>query len=277
MKQKLTLLVLVLAACGRGDQDRSKITIKGSDTMIILGGRWAETYMKSRPGAIVQVTGGGSGTGIAALIDGATDICQSSRPMKDKERADCKAKRGKEVVEIEVALDGLAVYLHESNPVGEITIDQLRDVYTGKTTTWDALGGPAGPIVVYSRENNSGTYMYFKEHVLKEADFHAKVQTLSGTSQVANAVSKDSKSIGYGGIAYSKGIKAIKVKKDADSPGVVPTLQTVVSGEYPISRKLYFYTAGEPEGAVKAFIDWTLSAEGQKVVETVGYYPLPRK
>jgi phosphate transport system substrate-binding protein len=277
MKNTRFVLALVLSACGQGDQ-RAKITIKGSDTMVILGQRWAESYMQQNAGVTVQVTGGGSGTGIAALIDGATDICQASRPMKDKERDSAKQKRGKDVVEIPVALDAVAIYLNESNPLAELTLDQIKSVYTGKIKTWDELGWTGGgPIVTYGRENNSGTYVYFKEHVLGNADFNERVQTLPGTSSVANAVSKDKRAIGYGGIAYLKGIKAIKAKKDAASPGVEPAIVAVVSGDYPISRKLFFYTSGAPEGATKAFIDWVLSPDGQKVVDQVGFYPLPGK
>jgi phosphate transport system substrate-binding protein len=272
----LSSLCALALSCD-GPTERQRITIKGSDTMVILGQRWAERYMEGHPDTAVQVTGGGSGTGIAALISGSTDICQSSRPMKDKERQDVKSKQGKDVVEFAVALDGLALYCHESNPVTELTIEQIRDVYTAKITTWDDLGFTGGgAIVTYSRENSSGTYMYFKEHVLKDADFHERVQTLPGTSNVVNAVSKDPKSIGYGGIAYSKGIKAIKVKRDAAAEGLEPTMENVVSGVYPISRKLFFYTAGTPSPAVQSFIDWILSPEGQKIVETVGYYPLPK-
>lgn len=272
----LSTLCLLTLSCD-GSTERRRITIKGSDTMVLLGQRWAERYMEGHPDTAVQVTGGGSGTGIAALISGSTDICQSSRPMKDKERQDVKTKQGKDVVETAVALDGVALYCHESNPVTGLTVEQIRDVYTGKLTRWDEVGwAGGGAIVVYGRENSSGTYMYFKEHILKDADFDARVQTLPGTSNVVNAVSKDPKSIGYGGIAYSKGIKAIKVKKDAADEGLEPTMENVVSGAYPISRKLFFYTAGAPSAEIQSFIDWTLSAEGQKIVETVGYYPLPK-
>lgn len=270
MKQWTFLGLALLAAC---DDRGTTVTIKGSDTMVILGQRWAETYMSGHPGVTVQVTGGGSGTGIAALINGSTDICQASRPMKEKERAETKQKRGKDVIEFEVALDGIAVYVHESNPFQEITLEQLRDIYLGKITSWEPLGGK-GPIVVYGRDNSSGTYEYFKEHVLDKADFYEKVQTLPGTANVVNAVSKEAQAIGYGGIAYSKGVRAIRVRgKDG---AFEPTIENVVSGKYPISRRLYFYTAGQPEGDVKAFIDWVRSAEGQAVVKQVGYYPLPK-
>lgn len=282
----LTLVVSALISCRRepsggreGTSNRSnRITIKGSDTMVILGQRWAEHYMQRKPGTVtVQVTGGGSGTGIAALINGATDICQASRPMKETEKQQVKSRTGKEVKEIPVALDGVAIYVNESNPLSDITLTQIKGIYTGKLANWKELGGANAQIIAYGRENNSGTYMYLKEHVLENQDFAPGVQTLPGTAAVVNAVSKDVRSIGYGGIAYGKAIKALKVKKDSNSPAVEPSLENVVKGSYPISRYLYFYTAGEPEGEIKAFTDWVLSDEGQKVCQEVGYYPLPKK
>jgi len=255
-------------------QGRS-ISIKGSDTMVILGQRWAEVYMRKNPGAVIQVTGGGSGVGIAALINGTTDIAESSRPMKPSEIAEVKSKRGKEVVEIPVALDGLAVYLHENNPLSELSLDQLKKIYTGAIRNWKEVGGRDERIILYGRENSSGTYVYFKEHVLENADYYPTTQTLPGTAAVINAVARDPRGIGYGGIAYGKGVKHIRVKKDASSPGVEPTMENVVKGSYPISRYLYWYLAGAPTGDVKKLVDWVMSKDGQAVVENVGYYPLP--
>ncbi len=256
--------------------EKSNISVKGSDTMVILGQRWAEAYMKANPGTTVQVTGGGSGTGIAALINGSTDICESSRPMKDKEKEDTQAKRGAPAVETKVALDALAVYVNDKSPLSEISIPALQKIYLGETKDWKDVGGKTHNIVLYGRENNSGTYGYFKEHVLANKDFAPATQTLAGTSAVVNAVKGDEYGIGYGGIAYLEGIKALKVKKDDTTPAVAPSLQTAQDGSYPISRFLYFYTAGQPTGAIKKFIDWTLSPEGQKVVNETGYYPLPK-
>lgn len=273
---RIALGLLLLSGCSGGGRSRT-ITIKGSDTMVILGQRWAETYMKLHPEVTIQVTGGGSGTGIAALINGGTDICESSRPMKEKEKEQARAKHGRDVMEIPVALDALAIYVHESNPIKEISLPQLKAIFTGKLTNWKDLGGADGRIVAYSRENNSGTYAYFKEHVLENADFAAEVQTLPGTAAVVNAVSKDPRSVGYGGIGYGTGIRTLPVKKDDKAPAVAPSLATVHNGTYPISRELYFYTAGEPAGDVKAFIDWARSPDGQKVCEEVGYYPLGKK
>lgn len=254
----------------------SAVSIKGSDTMVLLGQRWAEAYMASHAGTSIQVTGGGSGTGIAALINGTTDICESSRAMKDKEREELKAKRGKDAVEIKVALDALAVYVHASNPLATLTVQDVGRIYRGELTNWKALGGADHAIVLYGRENNSGTYGYFKEHVLENKDFAAGVQTLAGTSAVVAAVKGDPYSIGYGGIAYLEGVKPLPLKKDASSAPVAPNLETAQSGAYPVSRPLFLYTAGAPQGTASEFVFWVQSAEGQKVISAVGYYPLPK-
>lgn len=255
-------------------QNRS-VTIKGSDTMVILGQRWAETFMSKNPGTTIQVTGGGSGTGIAALINGTCDLAESSRPMKDAEKAQIKQKRGKDVVEVPVALDALAVYVHEGNPVAELSLAQLKGIYTGGIKNWKDVGGRDERIILYSRENNSGTYVYFKEHVLENADYYPTAQTLPGTAAVINAVARDTRGIGYGGIAYGKGIKHLRVKKDANSPAIEPTMENARSGVYPISRFLFWYFAGQPTGDIKKLADWVMTKDGQAVVENVGYYPLP--
>jgi len=270
--------ILGLIGCGAGPENQAKsITIKGSDTMVIMGQRWAETYMGIHPDARIQVTGGGSGTGIAALINGGTDICEASRPMKDKEKEQVRNRHGKDVSEMPVALDGIAIYLHESNPLPDMTTAQLKGIYTGKITNWRDVGGKDARIVVYSRENNSGTYVFFKEHVLENEDFAREIQTLPGTAAVVNAVAKDPASIGYGGIAYASGIRAVPIKRDDTAEPVEVSLETVQNGRYPLSRQLFFYTIGEPQGPVKEFIDWALSPEGQKICEAVGYYPLRHK
>ena len=252
------------------------ITIKGSDTMVILAQRWAETYMQKIPGVTVQVTGGGSGTGIAALINGGTDICQSSRPMKDKEKEQVRTRHNKDVKETPVALDGVAIYVHEACPIKSLTKAQLKGIYTGKITNWRELGWQDAQIVVYSRENNSGTYVFFKEHVLDNEDFAKDVQTLPGTAAVVNATSKDPRSIGYGGIAYGSGIRIIPIAPDQGGAPVAASLENVQNNSYPLSRNLLFYTLGEPVGEVKAFIDWVLT-EGQPICEQVGFYPLRKK
>ena len=267
------LLLLGLASgCGSGGR-AAALTVKGSDTMVILGQRWAEAYMSEHAGALIQVTGGGSGTGFAALINGTTDICQASRPIKDEERKQIEERFGAPPHETVVARDGLAIYLHAVNPVAELSLAQLRDIYVGKITRWNAVGGPNAPIVLYGRENSSGTYEYFKEHVLEKGDFAASVQTLPGTAAVVNAVARDPNGIGYGGAAYLKGVKECAVKADDASPAMLPTAENVRSRAYPISRELYFYSRKAPEGPMKAFVDFALSDSGQKLVTEVGYFP----
>jgi phosphate transport system substrate-binding protein len=286
MKHKRTVLfllsglALMLAGCGGGPgsgEQHRPVTVKGSDTMVILAQSWAENYMKEHPGFSIQVTGGGSGVGIAALINGGTDICEASRPMKDTEKQQVRNRHGKDVKEIPVALDGLTVYVSESNPLQSITEPQLKGIYTGKILNWREVGGKDARIVAYGRENSSGTYQFFKEHVLSKEDFAQEVQTLPGTGAIVNAVSKDPASIGYGGIAYASGIRVVPVRRDEKSDAVTPSLTTVKSGQYPLSRNLFFYTVGEPSGDVKAFIDWVLGPEGQKLCETVGYYPIAQR
>lgn len=250
------------------------LTVNGSDTMVILGTRWAEEFMKKSPATVIQVTGGGSGTGISALINGTTDICQSSRAMSAAEKEKLRDRYATPGVEIPVAKDGLSVYVNASNTVAELSLPQLKLIFTGKITNWKDVGGPDAKIIVYSRENSSGTYVFFKENVLGGADFSPRAQTMPGTASVVNAVSKEKFGIGYGGAAYSKGIKIIKLKKDAGSTAVAPDLQTVQSGVYPLSRPLFLYVRNRPTGDTKAFVDWILSAEGQGVVSKVGYYPV---
>ena len=267
-----TLLAGVLAPALA--QAAGNVTVKGSDTMVILGQRWAEEYMKKNPGTAIQVTGGGSGTGISALINGTTDICQSSRSIKPAEREKLRDRYATTGVEIPVAKDGLSVYVNESNPLTELTMEQVRQIFTGKVTNWKDLGGPEGKIIAYSRENSSGTYVFFKEHVLQNADFTPRAQNMPGTAAVVNAVGREKFSIGYGGAAYSKGIKVLKIKKDAGSPAIAPNKATVQDGTYALARPLFFYLRNKPSGDIKSFVDWTLSAEGQAIVDKVGYFPI---
>lgn len=259
------------------------ITVKGSDTMIILGQRWAERYMQKNSAVSLQVTGGGSGTGIAALMNGTTDIANSSRPIKETEITKAKSA-GYYPEEIKAAMDSLAVVLHKDNPIHELTLKQLAGIYTGKINDWSQVGGNPGSILRYCRESNSGTYVFYKEHVLKNADYAPDCQTMPGTSAVANAVSKDPNGIGYGGAAYyvnQPNLKIISVKKDDKSEAVNPVkadgtldYEAAWTGRYPIARYLYMYTGFKPKGDIKTYIDWILSDEGQKVVEEVGYIPV---
>ena len=268
-------LVAILFMASAGIATAANITVKGSDTLVRLGQRWAEAYMKAHPDAVIQVSGGGTGTGIAALINGTTDICEASRDMKAKEYADAKAK-GVNPYRVAVALDGIAIFSNEANPLKELTLEQLKGIYTGLITDWKEIGGEPHSIILYGRENNSGTYAYFKEHVLAEEDYAENTQTLPGTAAVVNAVAKDKYSIGYGGIAWGTGVKYIAVKKDAQSPAVLPSMETITGGTYPISRELYWFFNGEPTGQLRALMNWVLAPEGQKVAESVDYIPLPK-
>lgn len=271
---KKTLFAFLAAAIAIPAFAQRPVTIKGSDTMVIMNARLAETFMAKNPGNVIQVTGGGSGVGIAALINGTTDVAASSRPIKTSEKDKLKQRFQTLGFELPIAKDGLSVYLHASNPVKDLTLAQIRDIFTGKLTNWSQVGGKNAPIILYSRENSSGTYIYFRDYVLMGRDFSPRAQTLQGTAAVVNAVANDPNGIGYGGAAYAKGLKPAGVKKDDKSPAVLPTLDTVRTGEYPISRYLYLYTRAKPTGALKSFVDWAQSAEGQAIVVKTGYFPL---
>jgi phosphate transport system substrate-binding protein len=274
MKMVLVALVLAGGMVPALAAEGGTVTVKGSDTMVVLGQRWAEEYMKKNPKTVIQVTGGGSGTGISALINGTTDICEASRTMKDAEKKQVTEKSGAPPVETPVAKDGLSVYVHESNPINELTMAQLKAIFTGKVSSWKDVGGPDSKIIPYSRENSSGTYVFFKEHVLENADYTPRAQNMPGTAAVVNAVSKEKFAIGYGGAAYAKGIKILKIKKEDKSAGIAPSDATIKDGSYPLSRPLFFYTRTKPSADIKAFTDWVLSKEGQEIVTKVGYFPI---
>ena len=269
MKKLLLCLALALPVLAA-----KPISIKGSDTMVIMNARLAEAFMNANPGAQIQVTGGGSGVGIAALINGTTDIAASSRPIKTSETDKLKQRFATTGFAVPIARDGLSIYVNEKNPVKELTLAQIRGIYTGAITNWKQVGGNDAQIILYSRENSSGTYTYFKDNVLLGKDFAPRAQTLQGTAAVVNAVAKDANGIGYGGAAYAKGIRFAAVKKDDKSPAILPSLETVRSGQYPISRFLYFYTRVKPSKEMKQFIDWALSPAGQDLVTKVGYFPV---
>jgi phosphate transport system substrate-binding protein len=259
-------------AAGSTASGNKAVTVKGSDTMVLLGQRWAEEYMKKNPEAQIQVTGGGSGTGIAALVNGTTDIAMASRSIKEAEAQQVQARHKAAPKEISVAKDGVTFYVHESNPITALTPEQLKGIYLGDVTNWKEVGGPDAPIVVYSRENSSGTYVFVKEKVLENADFTPNALTLPGTAAVVNAVSKEKNGIGYGGSAYAKGIKELKVKVGEEE--IAPTQENIRSGKYPLSRDLFFYVRGEPSAPLQQFIDFALSPEGQQIVTQVGYFPV---
>ncbi|MEO5803635.1 MAG: phosphate ABC transporter substrate-binding protein [Verrucomicrobiota bacterium] len=252
------------------------ITVKGSDTLVILAQKWAEVYMQKTPETKIQVTGGGSGIGFAALQNRTTDLANASRKIKVKEIEACVKAFGKRPTEYKVALDGLSVYVNDANQVKELSLEQIEGIFTGRLKNWKDVGGNDAPITIYSRENSSGTYEFFKEHVLKGKDFAASAQTLQGTAQVIQNVAKEKNGIGYGGGAYGAGVKHLNVKKDEGSPAIEPTEETVVNGSYPIWRYLYIYVnPALDKGEVANYLTWIRSDDGQKVVKDVGYYPLP--
>ncbi|MES2241000.1 MAG: phosphate ABC transporter substrate-binding protein [Bacteroidota bacterium] len=272
-KLKLAAILLVVMTIGFSFTTLNKITVKGSDTMVILSQKWAEVYMKKNPGTSIQVTGGGSGVGLAALINGSTDIANSSRPIKSTEVEKLKARYNTLGLEIPCAKDGLSVYLNKANGVSELTVKQIGLIFSGKITNWKEVGGVDAGIRLYGRESSSGTFGFFKDNVVK-TDFSPSCQTLPGTAAIVNAVKKDKYAIGYGGAAYAEGVKDCKVKKDDKSPGILPTAATIKNHTYPITRYLYMYLKSRPTGETKAFIDWILSSEGQKLIEEVGYFPV---
>lgn len=270
---KLAAILLVIMTIGFSFTTVNKITIKGSDTMVILAQKWAEVYMSKNPTTAIQVTGGGSGVGLSALINGSTDIATSSRPLKQSELEKIKGRYGTLGVEIACAKDGITIYLNKANGVSELTLKQLSDIYSGKITNWNQVGGANANIKLYGRENSSGTYVYFKDNVIKK-DYALTCQSLPGTAAIVNAVKKDKNGIGYGGAAFDSGVKDCKVKKDANSPALLATEETIRNKTYPITRFLYMYLATRPTGETKKFIDWVLSAEGQKITSQVGYFPV---
>jgi len=279
-------LVWLLVGCGSGQltsDDTTKVgcTIrnKGSDTLVNLALAWAEEYMRLHPHVRISVTGGGSGTGIAAMINGTVDIANASRKMKPEEVAAAQAN-GISPVEFVVARDAIAVVVHPSNPVEKLTLQQISDIYTGKITNWRQVGGENRPIVLLSRESNSGTYVYFLENVIrlgdKESDLLFSPDTLLMPSSegISAEVRQNPNAIGYDGLGYvTSDQKVVAVAHDAKRAYVLPSVETVNDGSYPISRPLYMYTAGEPSGEIKAYLDWVLS-DGQSLVAEMGFVPL---
>lgn len=271
-------LIAVLSVSSLSAQAAKTITVKGSDTLVILAQKWAEVYMSRTPGATIQVSGGGSGVGFAALQNQTTDLANASRKIKAKEIESCIRAFGKRPTEYKVCLDGLSVYVNAGNPIKELTVDQLDAIFSGKIRNWNQVGGPNSPITLYSRENSSGTYEFFKDHVLKGKDFAASAQTMPGTAAVLQSVAKDKNGIGYGGAAYGAGAKHLAIKKEAGSPAIEPSEETVVNGTYPIWRYLYIYVnPALDKNEIAQYLNWIRSDEGQKIVKDVGYYPLPAK
>ncbi|MFA5157355.1 MAG: phosphate ABC transporter substrate-binding protein [Candidatus Omnitrophota bacterium] len=282
MLKRLIVLFFAFSFSGSAMAAPSKnmVQIKGSDTMVNLAQAWAEKQMEDNPGDFIAVTGGGSGTGLSSLISGTCDIAMSSRDIKEKEIALARQK-GIEPYEIKVALDGLAVVVNPNNPVTNLTVSQLADIFTGKVTNWKEVGGSDLRIVILSREVNSGTHVYFKEHVLRNNDPASKEEfapgalLLSSSQAIADEVAQNSSAIGYYGMGYvSAKQKAVHVAKDEKSEFVAPVIENVINGKYPISRPLFIYTNGQPQGLVKKFVDFILSKEGQEIVLKTDFVPI---
>lgn len=283
--------MLIIGCKKRTDQvEQTVITVKGSDTMVNLSQKWAEEYMKLHPDVSIQVTGGGSGTGVASLLNKTTEIANSSRELKSAEIETAKSK-GVTPFTYQVALDGIAVIVHPKSKVDNLTVRQVSDIFAGKIKNWKEVGGADMPITLYGRENSSGTYEFFKDHVLgkvdgKQVDYSPSTQVLQGTAALGEAVARDVKAIGYGGVGYfaeRNDVKILHIKKDENSPAISPSennkvnYEAIWSGDYSISRYLYCFTNGEATGKVKEFMDFIVSQEGQNVVKTMEYIPLPPK
>jgi phosphate transport system substrate-binding protein len=272
-----SICVAVTAASLGASAFADNITVKGSDTLLILAQKWAEVYMGDHADTKIQVTGGGSGIGFAAMQNQTTDLCDASRKIKAAEIQKCIIAFNARPTEYKVALDGLSVYVNSDNPLKELTVAQVGDIFTGKITNWKDVGGPDAPITLYSRENSSGSYEFFKEHVLKGHDFAANAQTMPGTAAIIQAVAKDKGGIGYGGAGYGAGSKHLSIKADDASPAIEPTEENVLNGSYPIWRYLYVYVnPAIDKGEISTYLNWIRSDDGQKIVKDVGYFPLPK-
>lgn len=278
---------LVLPGCGGGASKESKpaktvIQNKGSDTMVNVAQVWAEEYRKVAPDVEVEVSGGGSGVGIAALVKGAVDVANASRDMKPSEIELATKNTGKAPAEFKVGYDALAVFVHKDNPLEEITLEQLSEVFAegGKATRWSELGatvpGAADDTIVrVSRQSSSGTYEFFREHALGNKDFRLGSRDLNGSKEVVELVGTTPTAIGYSGMGYATpAVKMLRVASKKDEAAVAPTIAAVHDRTYPLARSLHLYTLGEPSAAVKAYVDWILSPAGQKIVADSGYVPL---
>lgn len=288
---------LILTGCGKKEEAAgggtapagAKKTVAniGSDTMVNLAAAWAEAYGAIDKSTVIEVNGGGSGVGIKGLLNGTAELANSSRHMEDKEKAELKEKRQLDAKEYVVGFDALSIYVHKDNPINEISMEQLKEIYgaTGKITKWSELGvtsipgGKGDEIIRVSRQNNSGTYEYFKEAVVgKKNEFKLGSLDMNGSKDVVELCGKTPNAIGYSGMGYANpSVKMLKVSKKAGEPAVAPSIASTHDKSYPISRPMFFYTAGEPAPHVKAYIDWAMSDAGQKIVETTGYVPLPKK
>ncbi len=293
----VVLGILVFAVYGfiiRGDSSennqseesgQSIIKNKGSDTMVNLAQAWAEAYSGVSDTVSVEVAGGGSGVGVAALINGTVDIANCSRQIKPKEKEEAQKNTGKEPIEFIVGYDALAVYVHKDNPLDKITIPQLAEIYgeDGQIAKWNQLGivnsgCSSDKIIRISRQSNSGTYFYFREALLGEdRDFELGSLDLHGSKDVVEVIGRTHCAIGYSGMGYATDhVKMLEVATASDQPYFAPNLENVIAKTYPIARPLYMYSLGEPTGEAKAYLDWIFSAEGQKIVEELGFVPLTK-
>lgn len=272
---------LLPIGCG---SDKETIQNIGSDTLLTIAQAWAEAYKLVEPKISVEVNGGGSGTGIAALINGTANIANASRSMKPEEKENAEKNTGKTPKELIVGFDAIAVYVHKDNPLNEISLDQLADIYgeEGKIVNWTELGidapGGKNEIIRISRQNNSGTYAFFREAVLgKKRDYKLGSRDMHGSKDVVELVGKTIGSIGYSGMGYAtEEVKMLKViGRGDDASAYAPSIVNTLSKKYPISRPLLMYTLGEPTGKIKTYLDWCLSEAGQKIVENNGFVPLP--
>ena len=259
--------------------DRVKIKQKGSDTMLELAQIWAEEYVKINHNVTISISGGGSGTGIAQLINNQIDIADASRPIKQSELDNAKSK-GVIPVEFRTCIDGIAIITNKNLKINEISINDLSGIYNGSIKNWEKIGGPDLKITVYGRQSNSGTYVFFQEYVLKNDDYRVDMQPLNGNAQIVDAVIGDEEGIGYVGIAYAEKrldeLNILKIKNNVNELSFFPTIENITTGDYPISRYLYVYTNSIPTGKIAEYITWILYKDGgQKVVENLGFVPLP--
>jgi len=276
-------LVIIIVATGYWWMTSSNQTVqiqqKGSDTLLVLAQNWAEIYMESHSKTEVVVSGGGSGTGISALINKQVDIADASRSIKQTE-IESANDNGVNPVEWKVALDGISVIVNVDNPLNELSYSQIREIYNGTVKNWLEIGGEDGAVVAYGRQSTSGTYVYFNEEVLEEDDYRADMQQLAGNAEIVEAVINDPNGIGYVGVAYAQArkddLKIVSVKKADTDMAYQPTSANIASGDYPISRYLYIYTDGIPEGSTADYIKFIMRSEGQKIVSEVGYIDLPQ-
>lgn len=250
------------------------INIKGSTTLQPAADKWAAEYAKLKPGVKIRVLGGGSATGFQALEANEADLAASSRKIEPKESADISAKRGKQPVEYKVAIDGVAIFVNADNPVQKLTVQQLADVLSGKIKNWSGVGGRDLAIKIYGRDANSGTYGFVKEHVLKGQPFAAGAAAEPSSVQVIAGVESDAAGLGYGSIEFGKKIRHLRIAASADSQAVAPELASIRSGDYPLTRGLYFYSAGSASSAARDFLKFVASDQGQAVLDSLGLYSL---